>query len=148
MEDFASRLGQKLTLQEIIEKRRSVRKFQQRPVPDAILDEVIRLAIRGPSAGAIRGFKVFITKENLAYDAPACLVICTDPEKYASRYGDRGRNLYAIQDAAIVGAYLTLLLVERGLSSVWIGAFREGRVQRLLGTTMRPVAILAVGYEL
>lgn len=137
-----------MTLDEVIAKRRSVRKFRAEEVPEELLKELIGLARKGPSAGAIRGYEVIITKEKLTYDAPVHVVVCTDPDRYAGRYGDRGRDLYSIQDAAIFAAYLGLLLVDRGLSSVWVGAFRERRVQRIIGTRMRPVTVLAIGYEL
>jgi nitroreductase len=134
-----------MQLKDVIKKRKSVRKFQNREVPD--LTELITLAKTGPSAGGIRGFEVVVTKEKVVYiDAPLYLVICTNSEAYAKRYGDRGRNLYAIQDATICGAYLQLLLVEMGLASVWIGAFRERRVAKALGTNLRPIAAIAVGY--
>jgi len=134
-----------MELTDVIKKRKSIRVFQKKEVPD--LTEPIALAKTGPSAGGIRGFEVMVTKEKVVYlDAPMYLVICTNPEAYTKRYGDRGRNLYSIQDATICGAYLQLLLVEMGLASVWIGAFREGRVARTLGTNLRPIAVIAVGY--
>jgi len=136
-----------MNLEEIIRKRRSVRSFSDRPVSDELLNEVIALAKKGPSAGAIRGYQVIVTKEKLAYNALVSVVICIDEAAYEKRYGERGRSLYAIQDGAIFGAYLGLLLVERGLCSVWVGAFRENKTKRILGTELRPVAIIAVGYE-
>lgn len=135
-----------MTLDEAITKRRSVRRFQDRPVPD--LRDVLALASKGPSAGGIRGYKAMVTHQRLGpYEAPVYVAICVDQGAYEPRYGGRGRDLYSIQDAAIFGAYLQLLLVDRGLASCWIGAFREGRVQRALGTTLLPVALIAVGYE-
>lgn len=136
-----------MNLEEAIGKRRSVRSFQDRDIPDGLLEELITLARRGPSAGAIRGYEAIITREKLAYGAPVCIVVCIDSEVYGRRYGDRGRDLYAIQDAAIFAAYLGLLLVAAGLASVWVGAFREEKVKRVIGTELRPVAILCVGYE-
>lgn len=134
-----------MELTDVIKKRKSIRVFQNKEVPD--LTELIALAKTGPSAGGIRGFEVIVTKEKVVYlDAPMYLVICTNPEAYTKRYGDRGRNLYSIQDATICGAYLQLLLVEMGLASVWIGAFRERRMARTLGTNLRPIAVIAVGY--
>ncbi len=134
-----------MELKEVIKKRKSIRVFQKKEVPD--LTKLIALAKTGPSAGGIRGFEVVVTKEKIIYlDAPLYLVICANPEAYAKKYGDRGRNLYSIQDATICGAYLQLLLVEMGLASVWIGAFRERRVARTLGTNLRPIAVIAVGY--
>ena len=133
-----------MNLEEIIIKRRSVRSFQDKEVPD--LTEVIALAKKGPSAGAIRGYEAIVTKEKLAYNAPVCIVICINEAAYEKRYGERGRNLYAIQDAAIFGAYLGLLLVERGMCSVWVGAFRENKVRQIIGTELRPVSVIAIGY--
>lgn len=131
---------------DVIKKRKSVRTFQDKEIPD--LGEIIALAKKGPSAGGIRGYTPILTREPIiSYRAPAYIVICIDSEAYAKRYGDRGRNLYAIQDATIFGAYLQLLLVDVGLSSVWVGAFREGRVARAIGTDLRPIAVIAIGYE-
>ena len=135
-----------MDLADVIRKRRSVRKFLDKPVPD--LSTIIEMAGKGPSAGAIRGCKVLLTEAEIApYEAPVYAVICANPDAYEERYGDRGRNLYALQDATIVGAYLQLLLVDAGLASCWIGAFREYKIQALMGTDLRPVAVIAIGYE-
>ena len=134
-----------MELIDVINKRKSIRRFQDEEVPRELLEELLSLARKCPSAGAIRGFQGFITYEKLVYDAPIYVVICVDPTKYESRYGIRGRDLYAIQDATIFGAYFQLLLVDKGLASVWVGAFRESKIQRILGTNLRPVAILAIG---
>jgi len=134
-----------MEIKDVIIKRESVRSFQDKKIPD--LSEIISLARKCPSAGAIRGFDIIVTKKEIApYNAPLYAVILTNPEAYA-RYGERGKNLYSVQDATIFGAYFQLLLVDMGLSSVWIGAFRESRVQRDIKTELRPIAIIAVGYE-
>jgi nitroreductase len=137
-----------MDIKDVVLKRRSVRVFQKTKVPD--LGELIALARKSPSAGAIRGYETIITEEKIInIDAPVYVVICANPEAYAGRYGDRGRSLYAIQDATIFGAYFQLLLVDKGLASVWIGAFNEGRVKKTLGLkeNLRPIAIIALGYE-
>ena len=138
---------QKLEIRQGIDARKSVRSFQSTDIPDSLLEELITLAKKGSSAGAIRGYEAIITRDFDIYGAPVYVVICIDVVPYAKRYGTRGMDLYAIQDAAIFGAYLQLLLVDAGLSSVWIGAFREVKVQKILKTTLRPVAIIALGYK-
>lgn len=136
-----------MELKEAIKKRRSVRKFKKLPLPVEWIVTAIELAQTGPSAGGIRGWEVFMTFEPIShYEAPCYIVICANQGKYIKRYGDRGYDLYSIQDAAIVAAYLQLLLVDIGLGSCWIGAFNEGRVKRAVGANYRPVAVLAVGY--
>lgn len=134
----------------VVNQRYSIRQFQSKEVPEDIIKKVIKLAQLAPSAGNLQSYQVFITKEKITYiDAPIYFVICADPEKSASRYGDRGKNLYAIQDATIFGAYLQLALVDAGLASVWIGSFREGRLMRQLNipNSLKPIAIIAAGYS-
>jgi nitroreductase len=136
-------------LREAIEKRRSIRRYSDKPVPDELVEEIIQLARRAPSAGALRPYKAIIVRERLTHiESPVSLVICARPEVSAKRYGNRGRSLYAIQDAAIFGAYVQLIAVDLGLSSVWIGAFRESKVIGRLGLEegLRPIAIIHLGY--
>jgi len=139
-----------MELCEAIERRRSVRQFKPDPVPEAALGEILRLAQQGPSAGGLRSYKIVESALPLTpYNAPLCLVFCALPERAATRYGDRGRDLYAVQDATIAAAYAQLAAVDLGLASVWVGAFREGKVAQALGLGQdeRPVAIIALGYE-
>lgn len=137
-----------MELKEVILKRHSVRSYKKDDIGDDILREIITLAREAPSAGAIRGYEAIISRERLdRIEAPVYLVICTNPDVYAKRYSERGRDLYSVQDATIFGAYIQLLLVDRGLASCWIGAFNEGKIKGILKTGLRPVAILAVGYE-
>lgn len=139
-----------MELREAINKRKSIRKFKK-DLPEHLIEkieEAIALAQTGPSAGAIRGWEVIFTREPIGhYEAPAYVVICTNQEKYAPRYGDRGFSLYSIQDSAIVAAYLQLLLVDMGLESCWIGAFSEQRVKREVNAKYRPVILLAIGQR-
>ena len=130
-----------------IKQRKSIRTFKSTDVSDELLNELIKLSMKGSSAGGIRGCKAIITRQLNVYNAPVCVVICIDYAPYAKRYGARGVELYAIQDSAIIGAYLQLLLVDNGLASVWVGAFQKDRIKRVLETELEPVAIIALGYS-
>lgn len=138
-----------MELKEVIEKRRSIRQYKSDPVPDELVEQIVQLARRAPSAGALRAYKIIVDDRQLTpYKAPINLVICALPEKSAGKYGERGRQLYAIQDATIVGAYIQLIAVDLGLSTVWVGAFRENRVKKVLGLEdgVKPIAIIPLGY--
>lgn len=138
-----------MEFKDVVNKRYSMRQYLPTEVPEKIVREVIELAKLAPSAGNLQAYQVYITKEPVTYiEAPLYLVVCADIERSASRYGERGRSLYAIQDATIFAAYLQLAIVEAGLASVWVGAFREGRVKRQLKIpdNLRPIAIIAMGY--
>ena len=81
--------------------------------------------------------------------APVVIVVCRDPRPCQARYGDRGVDLYSIQDTAAAVQNILLAAVDRGLSSCWVGAFDPKAVAGALGITppVEPVAILPVGYS-
>jgi nitroreductase len=67
---------------------------------------------------------------------------------YIRIYGERGRELYCLQDSAAAAENLLLAAVEAGLGACWVGAFDEAGVARELGLAAgwRPVALLALGH--
>ena len=129
--------------------RKSVRRYKSDPVPEDVLADILELARQAPSAGGLRSYEVVTSTARLTpYPAPLSVVVCALPERSGSRYGDRGRVLYAVQDATIYAAYVQLLAADAGLDTCWVGAFREYRVKQQLGLgeDVRPVVILTVGY--
>ena len=96
-------------------------------------------------------------KENLAEaakgqdfiaQAPVVFVSCADFGRSAARYGTRGKNLYAVQDATIATQNMWLTATEIGLAACWVGAFDEKKVAQIfsLEKDIRPIAILPIGY--
>jgi nitroreductase len=121
----------------------------------------VEALVWAPSAGNLQSRRfIFIlnqeVKEKVASaalhqrfiaEAPLTVVACAD-SRIRRHYGERGLNLYAIQDvsASIMG--MMLVAHEAGLASVWVGAFHEDEVSRVLNLEdeLRPVAIVPVGY--
>lgn len=139
-----------MELSEVIEKRRSIREYKPDPVPGHLVQRIIDLAKQGPSAGAIRGYEIVVSDQHLTvYNAPVSLVVCALPGKYTARYGQRGKDLYSVQDATIVAAYIQLIAIDLGLDTVWVGAFRESGIREALDLpgTHRPIAIIQLGYR-
>jgi len=114
-----------------MEARQSVRAFdQQRDVPPDVVTRLLHAAIRAPSAGNCQPWHFFVvrdqeTKKALARaalnqwflsEAPVVIVVCADPERSARRYGDRGRNLYSLQDTAAAAENLLLAAVASALA--------------------------------
>ncbi len=138
----------------VIRSRFSIRKFLDKSVPDTLITEILELAKLAPSAGNLQAYKVVVVKDKGVkralhlIEAPVFLVICALPEVSAERYGERGQNLYSIQDATIFASYIQLTAVNLGLATVWIGAINENKVRRILGLSgdTRPIAIIPLGY--
>lgn len=146
---------------ECIEGRTSVRVFKPDPVEDGIVEEGLRLANRAPSAGNLQARDFIIVRDasvkkalmhaafaqEFVRTAPLVVVFCANLER-VGHYGDRGRDLYCLQDVAAAVQNFCLYLHSKGLGSVWVGAFDEAKAAVALGTPdhVRPVAIVPIGY--
>jgi len=147
---------------ETIKNRKSVRSFDPRKeITDEEIRKIIEAGKRAPSAGGIYPVEFIVvreikTKEKLAKAArrqnfisqvPVVIVVVVDVEKTASKYGERGRKLYVIQDGAAATQNMLLAITALGLESCWVGAFEEEEVKEVLGleSHVRPQAIIPVG---
>ncbi|MFP4001774.1 MAG: nitroreductase family protein, partial [Thermoplasmata archaeon] len=74
--------------------------------------------------------------------------VCANKERSGERYGERGRNLYSIQDATAAVENMLLAVEDKGYGAVWVGAFEEEKVSEQLGIPkdVRPVTILPIGH--
>ncbi len=148
---------------DVIAKRRSVRHFNTKMnVSESDVRALLLAAVAAPTAGNIQPWRFTVVRSMSARDrlsaalhqrwaaaAPVVIVVSVDPRPAAARYGDRGEQLYAIQDTAAAVENILLSAVDRGLASCWIGAFDENAVREALDipSTLTPVAILPVGYS-
>ena len=147
---------------ELLEKRRSVREYAETPVEKEKIEKIVNAAFAAPSAGNLQSYKIIIVRDKKAKEAlseaansqksillaPVVLAFFADQSHSSKRYGVRGINLYAIQDATIAAAYAQLAAADLGLSSVWVGAFEPDKVSKILGAEQGeyPVALLPVGH--
>lgn len=150
-----------MELFEAMSKRCSVRKYLAKPVEDRKLEKILEAINEAPSAGNLQAYKVYLirkalTKKRLSdaafgqsfiEEAPVVLVFCAAPKESARRYGERGANLYSVQDATIAASYAQLAATALGLASCWVGAFDEEKVKEILKIEKElPVAIIPIGY--
>ncbi len=146
-----------------IYERRSVRKYQERPVEYDHVVDIVEAGMAAPSAGNVQECKFIVVidekkRQQLAQaslsqlwmsKAPVHIVVCAEFEKTAQFYGLRGERLYAIQDCAASIQNMMLMAQSLGLGTCWIGAFEEDMVRRLcnIPSDVRPQAILTIGYS-
>ena len=147
---------------EAIRGRRSIRAFTGDKVSDDTVKRLIDAARWAPSAGNIQPWdfvivRDLVTKRRLSAaaldqtfieEAPIVIVVCADKKRSGGRYGQRGVNLYCLQDTAAAVQNMLLAARALGLGACWIGAFREEEVERILKTpkAVRTVAIVPVGH--
>lgn len=153
----------KMEFWEVINNRYSLREFDEgRDVTPQQVERILEAAIRAPSAGNMQPWFFYIVrdqekKEALARaaldqqfvaTAPVVIVVCADPGRSATRYGERGARLYCLQDTAAATENILLAAVALGLGGCWVGAFHEEAAARALDIPphLRPVAIVPLGY--
>jgi nitroreductase len=146
-----------------VRHRHSVRKYQQdMAIEMEKLHAILEMACAAPSAGDLQAYQIFVVQnsadraalghaaqdQDFLAEAPVCLVFCADPPRSASAFGERGAQLYALQDATIAAAYAQLAVVAAGMGSIWIGQFDEAQVRRVLALDpeLTPIALLGLGY--
>lgn len=146
-----------------VRNRHSIRKYQSdMPVEREKLHAILEMACAAPSAGDLQAYKIIVVtnqdkrnklseaanNQTFISEAPVCLVFYSDENKSMEKFGEKGKNLYALQDATIAAAYAQLAIVAAGLASTWIGFFDEQKVVDILNIEagLKPVAMLSLGY--
>jgi len=143
----------------VMSKRRSTRKFLDKPVETTKIDKIIAAADTDPTDGNFQGFEIFYVKSpekkkllvaacnNQPYvDAPVVLIFCKNPSRVKFDFPDEILRKFAIQDATLAAGYSQLSAQALGLSSIWIGMFDEKKVMDIIGTDLVPSSVLCIGY--
>ena len=147
---------------DVVEKRRSIRVFSQKVIDKDLVKRILYALNMAPSAGNLQAFNIILVHteeakrdlmiaamdQDCIMQAPVVLVFVANQKASEIKYEDRGRELYAMQDATIAAAYAQLAATDVGLSSVWIGEFDTLEVSRIIdaGELEVPVAIIPIGY--
>ena len=147
---------------EAIRDRRSIRAYKGKDVSDEDVKRLIEAARMAPSAGNIQSWEFVIVRkadlkhrlsaaalnETFIQEAPVAIVVCANETLSSRGYGNRGANLYCLQDTAAAIQNLLLAAHALGLGACWVGAFQEEEVRDVVKAPegVRPVAIIPIGY--
>jgi nitroreductase len=143
---------------ECIRSRRSVRSFQDRPVDDEILRQVLDAARRAPSANNRQNWKFVVVRDaelrkglaaaamdqTFVGEAPVVIVACATKTDHVMPCGHPAH----LVDVAIAIEHMALAARALGLGTCWIGAFRQEDVKRVLGIpkSVQVIELLPIGY--
>ena len=131
-----------MELKEVIEKRESIRDYEDKPIPQDKLLRVLEAARLAPSGSNRQPWKFVVvkdrqTRQKLAQaaegqtfvgKAPVVIAaVATMPELVMIC----GVSEYPV-DLAIAVDHLTLAAVDEGLGTCWIGAFSQEKVREIL----------------
>ena len=147
-----------MTVWEAIQRRFSVRQYQERPVEPERLDRVLEAARLAPSASNRQEWRFVVVTDvdmrrrlmeaakgqRFVAEAAVLIAACAVGTDHVMPCGQPS---YPI-DVAIALEHIALQATEEGLGTCWIGAFDEDKVKELLDIpdSVRVVELMTLGY--
>ena len=147
-----------MEFKDIIQKRRSIRKFTDEPVSDEKLGRILEAARMAPSASNRQAWKFIVVQSpnkrralalaasNQAFIGQAPIIIIAValmPERIMTC----GVPAYAV-DLAIAVEHIVLAAVDEGLGTCWIGAFSQETARKILDIPdkYKVVTVMPMGH--
>lgn len=141
---------------DLAKSRRSVRRYQAAPVPEEVIEKVLEAARWAPSGMNMQPWEfIVVTDEELrrqvskhavfygmrsqqVHQAPTLIVVC----------GHHRRGPFVRDDCIFAGANLMLAATDLGLSTCWVGGFREELIKQILNVPdeVSIVGLVTLGY--
>lgn len=147
---------------EAFRNRRSIRKYLDLPVEWDKVGSILEAGRLAPSSGNLQTWKFIVVRDlnkrrQLAEasaqqywmeQAPVHIVIVGVHDKHLRFFGQRGKDLYVIQDCSMAVMQMMLAAHALGLGSCFVSAINEERVGELvlIRGNARPMGILTIGY--
>jgi len=151
--------GDCMELIEGLKTRRSIRSYQDKEVPDSLIEELLEIARWAPSAtnnqpwrfvvikdkkrkaslrGGLRDALISFSKHIL--EAPVVIAAWYSPSLVVKQF--------QVSDVSNALIYLLLAAHAEGLGTCWIGWFSENRVKKVLNLPRKAkvVALITLGY--
>ena len=153
---------------ELIKKRRSVRRYLERPVDREKIEQCLEAARLAPSACNAQPWRFIVidrpelkdrvgtaafsgvySSNAFARKAPVLILALISRQKLLPRIAGRIQDkYYPLIDLGIAVEHLILQATELGLGTCWLGWFNSRAVKKILkiGRTEKPVAFISLGY--
>ncbi len=143
---------------EVIEKRYSVRAYEDRPVEPEKLERIMEAARLAPSAGNRQEWRFIVVRDKerrqalmraaggqaFVGQAPVVIAACAEGAEHVMKCGQPSSTV----DVAIALEHIALQATAEGLGTCWVGAFDEAEAKAILNVpaTARIVQLMPLGY--
>lgn len=149
-----------MTVQETIYARRSIRKYQEKPVETEKIELLLKAAMAAPSAMNVKPWEfVVLTHPDLLieirtslmfakFDAPAAIVVCGNTSFFKHPIAEK----FWVQDCSAATQNILLAAVELGLGTVWLGVYPIHNFIRRISEVLSlpkhviPLNVIYLGY--
>ncbi len=151
---------------EVIEKRRSVRKYSDKPVERELLDAIVKIAETAPSSRNSKSSAFMIVEDKDTLEALSLMRdygsgLIAGAQAAIVVLGDETKTDLWVDNCAISATFVQLAVTAMDLASCWVhcngrprlkdepeGALAPDYVSELLGlkSGLRPYCVIAIGY--
>ena len=157
---------------EVIARRRSIRTYSDRDVPEALIMKLLAYGHAAPSAGNLHPWEFIVVRDPVnrrrivdttfrgndfngtvhqewLMEAPVLIVVVANKTRSAARYGDKALKTLIYLDCSACIENMLLGAVNLGLASCYVSGFRESQLAEVLALPegYEAVALLPVGYS-
>jgi nitroreductase len=159
-----------MTLDEIIRARKSVRKFEPKPVEKEKIEQILEAARLAPSACNAQPWRFvivqsktareavlkhgrleeFFVSNKWATEAPVIIVACSKKELLVHSIAEKAQGVqYHLIDIGIACQQMVLKAQELGLGTCYIGWFNAKQIKKVLDlpSGLNPECLITLGYE-
>ena len=145
---------------EAIKKRQSIRSYQDKEIPEEIINDILEACRLAPSASNRQSWKFIVVKDKQLKKklVPACRnqkfvgeasVIIAGCATNLEHIMPCGEHSYPI-DLGIALDHISLQAAALDLGTCWIGAFYQDKVKNILGIPkgVRVVSLMTLGFPI
>lgn len=137
-----------MDFKQVLKNRVSVRSYNGKLVTQEQIDEILVEMRRAPTARHLEAYKVKVSAGDRAFvekigeatgqvdrmkGCGAVFVFFAASAPDDRKYGEKSLNLFPVQDATLACAYAQLAATNLGLSTLWMGAFDDGKLMKICG---------------
>ncbi|MEM2920892.1 MAG: nitroreductase family protein [Candidatus Bathyarchaeia archaeon] len=141
-----------MDVHEALRIRRSVRAYEERPVPKEALDRILEAGRLAPSARNRQPWHFIVVtdaeKRKVIAKAPFAKFVAEAPVVIVGLGDAKASPRWYMVDVAIALENMVIAATAEGLGTCWIGGFIEDELRKLLEIPedLKIVALVSVGY--
>ena len=142
---------------QVVKNRYSCKKFSDRAVEPAKLEEILEAGRAAPTAKNLQEQRIYVVQSQAGlemidritpcrYGAPVCVIVAFDTQNMYTYPG--GKRTSGVEDAAIVATHMLLAAANAGVDSCWLNCFDPDKLAKELNLpdNEEVLMILDLGY--
>ena len=141
---------------DLLKSRRSIRIYQDKPIPQDLLFQILEAGRWAPSGANLQPWHFIVvtdpeTRKKVGQAARFFFIKFSHVEKAPAIIAlgfDTRKGKYGRYDVTLAGGNMMTMATSLGLGTCWIGAFDELKVKEILGIpeNIEVIALMTLGY--